>query len=286
MQRWIIFGRIKWEKVVICNKCDSIGNYDNYVWTCPLCYKKFRNNENVVNKDLSKEKKIENENRSISKEKINSNSKVFRKQKTSIKSVLFKNLRNFNNNNKENINCNINVINNKSEKVENNSLNNNNKNNKSGILKTIEKSSSGLSIHSRLFTEIDNNQIINIIERDEKSNFTNKKTRNIISSRLINFTGNKRDSKMVNNIPKCNFNISRIGKVDSSRESIEIKNLNNIFQQSIEKSMEKDGKLSNLDGMNIIKKIHKAVSSSDVRKKILGIVYIQILLKIIEIIIE
>ena len=122
------------------------------------------------------------------KEKINSNSKVFRKQKTSIKSVLFKNLRNFNNN-KENINCNINVINNKSEKVENNSLNNNNK---SGILKTIEKSSSGLSIHSRLFTEIDNNQIINIIERDEKSNFTNKKTRNIISSRLINFTGNKR----------------------------------------------------------------------------------------------
>ena len=266
----LFLGELNGKKVVICNKCDSIGNYDNYVWTCPLCYKKSRNNENVVNKDLSKEKKIENENRSISKEKINSNSKVFRKQKTSIKSVLFKNLRNFNNNNKENINCNINVINNKSEKVENNSLNNNNKNNKSGILKTIEKSSSGLSIHSRLFTEIDNNQIINIIERDEKSNFTNKKTRNIISSRLINFTGNKRDSKMVNNIPKCNFNISRIGKVDSSRESIEIKNLNNIFQQSIEKSMEKDGKLSNLDGMNIIKKIHKAVSSSDVRKKNFG----------------
>ena len=257
----LFLGELNGKKVVICSKCDSIGNYDNYVWTCPLCYKKFRENENVVNKDLSKEKKIEKENRSISKEKINSNNKIFRKQKTSVKSILFKNLRNFNNN-KENINYNINVINNKSEKEENNSINNN----KSGILKTIEKSSSGLSIHSRLFTEIDNNQIINIIERDEKSNFTNKKTRNIISSRLINFTGNKRDSKMVNNIPKGNFNISKIGKIDSSRESVEIKNLNNIFQQSIEKSIEKERQISNLDGMNIIR-IHKAVSSSDVRKK-------------------
>ena len=257
----LFLGELNGKKVVICSKCDSIGNYDNYVWTCPLCYKKFRENENVVNKDLSKEKKIEKENGSISKEKINSNNKIFRKQKTSVKSILFKNLRNFNNN-KENINCNINVINNKSEKEENNSISNN----KSGILKTIEKSSSGLSIHSRLFTEIDNNQIINIIERDEKNNFTNKKTRNIISSRLINFTGNKRDSKMVNNIPKGNFNISKIGKIDSSRESVEIKNLNNIFQQSIEKSIEKERQISNLDGMNIIR-IHKAVSSSDVRKK-------------------
>jgi len=42
--------------------------------------------------------------------------------------------------------------------------------------------------------------------------------------------------------------------------------LNNIFQQSIEKSIEKERQISNLDGMNIIR-IHKAVSSSDVRKK-------------------
>ena len=62
------------------------------------------------------------------------------------------------------------------------------------MLKTIEKSSSGLSIHSRLFTEIDNNGIINMIEREEKNNFTNKKKRNmpLLASRLINYTGNKR----------------------------------------------------------------------------------------------
>jgi len=261
----LFLGELNGKKVIICNKCDSIGNYDNYTWTCPICYKKFKDNENIVNKDLNKEEKSEN--KSISKEKINSNKKIFKKQKTNIKSVLFKNLRNCNN--KENINCNINVINNKLEKEDNISINNNNK---SGVLKTIEKSSSGLSIHSRLFTEIDNNQIINIIERDEKNNFTNKKTRNmpLLASRLINFSGSKNNSKLINNIPKGNFNLSKICKMDSSRESVEIKNLNNIFQQSIEKSVEKDKKISNLDGMNMNKKIHKAVSSNIIRKKNFG----------------
>ena len=258
----LFLGELNGKKVIICNKCDSIGNYDNYIWTCPLCYKKFRDNENIINKDLINEQKSEN--KSVSKERKNYNNIIFKKQKTSIKSVLFKNLRNCNN--KENINCNLNSINNKFEKEGNNSINCNN--NKSKVLKTIEKSSSGLSIHSRLFTEIDNKQIISLIERDEKNNFTNKK-RNmpLFNSRLINFTGNKRDSKIVNNIPKCNNNISKIGKIDSTRDSVEVKNLNNIFLQTIEKSSEKERQISNLDDIKVIKKIHKAVSSNDIRKK-------------------
>lgn len=55
--------------------------------------------------------------------------------------------------------------------------------------------------------------------------------------------------------------------MESSRESVEVKNLNNIFQQSIEKSVEKDRNISNLDRINVIKGIHKAISSNDVRKK-------------------
>ena len=260
----LFLGELNGKKVIICNKCDSIGSYDNYIWTCPLCYKKFKDNENVPNKDLTKEENKEN--KSVSKEKMGSNKKIFKKQKASIKSILFKNLGNLNN--KENINCNINVINNKFEKEENNSI----INNESGVLKTMEKSSSGLSIHSRLFTEIDNNQIINIIERDEKNNFTNKKTRNmpLLASRLINFTGSKKDSKIINKIPKGNMNISKIGKIDSSRESVEIKNLNNIFQQSIEKSVEKDRKISNEEETKNIKRVHKAISSNDIRKKKFG----------------
>ena len=134
--------------------------------------------------------------------------------KTSIKSILFKNLRHINN--KENINVNnINVINSKIDKErEENSVS---KNNKSSVLKTIEKSSSGLSIHSRLFTEIDNKSIIKLIEKDDKSNFTNKKKRNmpLIASRILNFTGNKRDSKIINNIPKGNSNYQKVNVTDT-----------------------------------------------------------------------
>ena len=144
----LFLGELNGKKVVICSKCDSVGGYENYLWTCPLCYKKFKDNDNNnIVKYIDNNTNEKNENRTISKDRISSVNKIFKKQKTSIKSVLFKNLRN--NNNKENINCNINVINNKIEKDEN-TINNNNK---SGVLKTIEKSSSGLSIHSRLFTE-------------------------------------------------------------------------------------------------------------------------------------
>ena len=89
----------------------------------------------------------------------------------------------------------------------------------------------------------------------------------ILASRLLNFTGSKRESKVVNNIPKCNFNVKNIGKMESSRDSIQVKNLDKIFQQSIEKSVEKEKKISNIDEMKTIKIIHKAVSSNDVRKK-------------------
>ena len=107
-----------------------------------------------------------------------------------------------------------------------------------------------------------------MIEREEKNNFTNKKKRNmpLLASRLINYTGNKRDPKAVNNIPKCNINIPKKSKIESSRESIDVKNLNNIFQQSIEKSVEKNRNLSNLDEVKL-KNIHKAISSNDIRKK-------------------
>ena len=271
----LFLGELHGKKVVVCNKCDSIGNYENYIWTCPLCYKKFKDieKEENLNKDINIEKNV---NKETSLERKNSNNKMVRKgsivPKTSIKSILFKNLRHINN--KENINVNnINVINSKIDKErEENSVS---KNNKSSVLKTIEKSSSGLSIHSRLFTEIDNKSIIKLIEKDDKSNFTNKKKRNmpLIASRILNFTGNKRDSKIINNIPKGNSNYQKVSKIESSRESIEIKNLNNIFQGSIEKSEEKinqnrkNRNISDVCGIHIRKKIHKAVSANDVRKK-------------------
>ena len=104
----LFLGELNGKKVVICSKCDSVGGYENYLWTCPLCYKKFKDNDNNnIVKYIDNNTNEKNENRTISKDRISSVNKIFKKQKTSIKSVLFKNLRNINN--KENINCNINV---------------------------------------------------------------------------------------------------------------------------------------------------------------------------------
>ena len=54
LYQWELNGN----KVVVCQECESLGNYDGYTWTCPLCFKRFK-----INKDdkLQKEKeKINN----------------------------------------------------------------------------------------------------------------------------------------------------------------------------------------------------------------------------------
>ena len=40
----LYMGELNNTKVVICNKCDSMGLYENYIWTCPICFKKYRDN--------------------------------------------------------------------------------------------------------------------------------------------------------------------------------------------------------------------------------------------------
>ena len=59
----LFFGELNGKKTIICEKCDSIGFYDGYVWTCPLCYKKTKNkndNKNKENKDDKKDNKSVN----------------------------------------------------------------------------------------------------------------------------------------------------------------------------------------------------------------------------------
>ena len=38
----LFFGEMNNKKIVVCNKCDSMGFYDNYKWTCPNCKKIFQ----------------------------------------------------------------------------------------------------------------------------------------------------------------------------------------------------------------------------------------------------
>ena len=47
----LFLGEYNSKKVVVCSKCGSLSFYDEYIWTCPLCFKKSKeNNENEFNK--------------------------------------------------------------------------------------------------------------------------------------------------------------------------------------------------------------------------------------------
>ena len=52
----LYFGELNGKKTVICNKCDSIGFYDEYIWTCPICFKKTKN---ILKEDKSDKKSID-----------------------------------------------------------------------------------------------------------------------------------------------------------------------------------------------------------------------------------
>ena len=39
----LFLGELNNKKVVVCSKCESLGLYEGYVWTCPICYKRFKN---------------------------------------------------------------------------------------------------------------------------------------------------------------------------------------------------------------------------------------------------
>ena len=80
----LYLGEINNEKVVVCGKCDSLGIYEGYRWTCPQCLKKFKTKKREISvsdtlglkdhfindKENNKYKNIENEN-SNKKNKFN-----------------------------------------------------------------------------------------------------------------------------------------------------------------------------------------------------------------------
>ena len=56
-------GELNGNMVVVCEKCRAINFYERFIWTCPKCYKKFRDvkkqktTSSEVNKSEEKEKK-------------------------------------------------------------------------------------------------------------------------------------------------------------------------------------------------------------------------------------
>ena len=269
----LFLGELNNKKVVICNKCDSLGLYDNYIWTCPKCFKKFRDNKENNIEEMDEEKK----NIIKSPIKYNRNNKINNLPKTDIKCVISRKIEY-----KENINF-LNDKDNLDIKDEDKIIENeNNKNDleikQSCILKYLEKNSIAMSIQSRLFTEIDNQNIINIIEGNDNNYFSNKKNKNmpLVCSKLINNTPggvNNNDSKSINKIPKGNSNYSKINKIESNPE-LEEKNLVNLLKEENDKNIpekisprKSNKNISDLPFIKNLSKIHKAISSKDVLNK-------------------
>ena len=80
----LYIGEMDNRKIVVCNKCDSLGYYDNYIWTCPHCQKRFR-----IKKDNNKMYQTEN-NQKNHVNKLKSNYEIIYRSGIKIKSPLLK----------------------------------------------------------------------------------------------------------------------------------------------------------------------------------------------------
>ena len=38
----LYLGEMNRKKIIVCSKCEALSFYDNFTWTCPMCYKKFK----------------------------------------------------------------------------------------------------------------------------------------------------------------------------------------------------------------------------------------------------
>ena len=91
----LYFWELNNKKVVICSKCESLGTFDGYVWTCPICNKRFKNKINKE-KNENDNKNEENNNNIINKFYNYSNSNWYPKINNNI--YYYKSPNKYNNN--------------------------------------------------------------------------------------------------------------------------------------------------------------------------------------------
>ena len=94
----LFFGELNDKKMIVCSKCESLGMYDGYVWTCPICLKRFKNkiqgienNYVDINEDENNKKEIYNKffNYSNNNWNIKRNNIGFSKSPTKLNKRLF-----------------------------------------------------------------------------------------------------------------------------------------------------------------------------------------------------
>ena len=239
----LYIGQLNGKRIVVCNKCESMGLYEGYVWTCPLCTKRFKTNTNYMYDDIQE-----------IKENINDND-------NSNKNLVTNKYMNYSN---TNYNINVNNISNiyKSPIKFNNNNNNlfgiprNNQNNnkcKSDNKNFIRRNNSAVKLIDNYKTNLGNyisseSKINNLEDYNQNNNINNKineaNNRNdIVNIKRVCIPKNnnyspykvhsKLESKIIYNpIPNSNNKIQK--RIISNLELSDTNNIQNIYNKFFE----------------------------------------------------
>ena len=115
-------GELNHEVIIVCEKCHAVNYYERFIWTCPKCGNKFREDENKDNSVNEENSDISNNNTFKSSDDRKKNDKNNKEEETSSNSNAYKSKK-----------INNNQYKNRYSKVDNNVINNynteNNENN-------------------------------------------------------------------------------------------------------------------------------------------------------------
>ena len=228
----LYIGELNKKKIVVCSKCESMGSYEGYVWTCPICSKRFKTDINYLNDNMEEK---ENKNNNISNNE-------------NIKNIITGKYMNYSNSN-YNINVgNISSIYKSPIKFKNNNSNLYGipKNNLINKCKSDNKNIGLLRRNNSAIKLIDNTRL-DFLEQSNNSNiYKNNNNNNMVNIKRVNIPKSKNYSPncspykiqskldqryLYNNIQEINTNNKRANRLMSNLDLTDTKNFQNIFSK-------------------------------------------------------
>ena len=219
----LYFGELNGKRIVVCSKCESMGAYEGYVWTCPLCNKRFKTNTNYMDEDIENIKNnINNVNNNINMNNISNIYKSpikFNKNNNSNLFVIPKN--NQINNKCKSDNKNLHLLRRNNSVIK---LIDNNKLDFGIFISPKAKMTKGIDLEQSNNSNINyKNNIINIkrVGIPKSNNYSPYKIHSKLESRIIN-----------NNIPNMNNSSNkRVNRLMSNLDLSDTKNFQNIYNK-------------------------------------------------------
>ena len=272
----LYLGEINSQKVVVCGKCDTLGLYEGYIWTCPKCMKRFKTKKREgsvctklgLSESLAGKNEEDNVNKTRNSSLSEKNVEKYNNIKTNVNDINnYLNDRNNTISNEANIlkylgdikdKINLNKINNiySSESKRNNNRYNNikKKNIKNPVLNKLLSNSfliedncinnQSLNYHAGnlSFSEkyISNLHLRKI--KNGNNSFNSKKSKNFIegSSYKELFMKEKDDNSNDTNIKGTKYIINNFKKVNNNNFHTKNNNYNKKNNKDIDKEKEKD----------------------------------------------